>query len=112
MDLDRHGRTCARLAVSLLLLAAGASTSRAQGLLQFQVSRAQQEQWGTAINAQPGDSVDVRLVISFTGTGSPLGLSDVNLQPTVSNWASALGDTMLPLVNGGVGSQVTTPVGA
>ncbi len=99
-------------ALAALSLGIGISqVCHAQGLLQFQVSRAQQENWGSSIDAAPGDSIDIRLLISYSGAHTPNGLGSVFYQPAISNWDSsgAHTDTLLPFVNqGGAG---TIPLG-
>jgi hypothetical protein len=92
------------------LLSAG--TVQAATTMRLQVSRALQEDWHSSLNASPGDSVDIRVLVSWTGgPQTPLGLASVIMQPTVSNWATGL-DTFTPLVNNGSGGQFTTPIGA
>jgi hypothetical protein len=99
-------------ALAALSLGIGISPlCHAQALLQFQVSRALQENWGSSIDAAPGDSIDIRLLISYTGTHTPNGLGSVFYQPAISNWDSsgAHVDTLLPFVDhGGAG---TVPLG-
>ena len=97
--------TAVLIAIAGLSHAALGATS-----MRVQVSRALQEDWQSSIQASTGDSIDVRVVIGYSGTDSPIGLSFACFQPTVSNWLAS--DTMLPLVNGGLGGQVTVPVGA
>jgi hypothetical protein len=97
-----------------LVIAAGALLTSSSGLaettVQLQVSPAGQELWSSTLNASAGDSIDVRVRISYAGTAAPLGLAATIFQPTVSNWLT--GDQFTPLINGGVGSQTTTPIGA
>jgi len=83
----------------------------ADSRIDVQVSRGLAEDWHSSITASPGDRVDIRVVFSYNGTSSPLGLAACIFQPTLSNWRAG-GDTVQPLVNGGVGGQVTTPIGA
>jgi beta-glucosidase len=83
---------------------------QAQCLLSFQVSKATEENWHDTVTVAPGDSVDVRAVVSYTGSEKALGLASLNFQPTVSNWSGE--DRLLPLVNGGAGGQDTVPIGA
>jgi|GEM_PF-4173071 len=97
---------------AVLVLTVGiAIPSKAATTLQLQVSPALQENWSSSLNAAPGASIDIRLVVSWTGGAqTPLGLASFIAQPTVSNFGPA--DTFTPLVNNGVGSQTTTPAGA
>jgi hypothetical protein len=69
--------------------------------LEYQVSGSNAETWSSSINAHAGDSIDVRVRVSYTGTAAPLGLGDINFQPTVSHWWSASpADTFTPVANG------------
>ena len=90
-----------------------ASVARGQGLVELQVSPHLSETWTNSINALPGDSIDVRVRLSYTGTAAPLGLGSMEFQPTLSNWdASGVNqDTFTPLFNGGTGGGRTTPLG-
>ena len=56
-----------------------------------------------------GSVVQVRALVSYIGTASPLGLASFVFQPTVSGWRT--GDALLPFVNGGQGGNTSTPVG-
>lgn len=62
-----------------------------------------------AVNANPGDTIQVLVSVSYTGTASPLGLASLVFQPTVSNFQSS--DTALGFVNNGAGSNTSTPSG-
>ncbi len=98
-------------ALSSLTVLAG--VAMAQGRVDLEVSAAGAEVWGSSVNAVPGDSVDVRLRLTYTGTDQPLGLASIYAQPTISNWRNiGATDTMSPLVNGGHGSNTSTPIGA
>jgi hypothetical protein len=79
--------------------------------VEVQVSPALQETWGSSIIAAPGDSIDIRVRVSYTGTQAPLGLGEFIFQPTLSHWIPTK-DIMAPLVNNGLGGQHTTPIGA
>jgi hypothetical protein len=96
--------------VIALCALAGFTTISNATVLEYQVSRALAEDWHSSIEAKAGDAIDIRVRVSYTGTASPLGLGQVIFQPTVSNWLTT--DAMAPLVNNGVGSQTTTPIGA
>lgn len=102
---------CCSAAVSLLMASAGVSAARAESTVDVQVSRGLAEDWHSTMTAHPGDLIDVRIAVSYTGTASPLGLSSFVFQPTISNWR-ANGDTLQPLVNNGLGSDTTTPRGS
>lgn len=99
------------LVLGLAGLASISASASAQGRLEWQVSPALQENWSSSINAKPGDAIDLRLRISYTGTENAIALGSVFFQPAISNWdASGPGtDVLLPFRNqGGNGS---TPVG-
>lgn len=83
-----------------------------QARIEMQVSPAGAETWSSAIAPAAGASVDVRMSLTYTGSGSPLGLASLYAQPTISNWrATGNADTLSALVNGGEGSNTSTPVG-
>jgi hypothetical protein len=66
--------------------------------------------WVSRISDIPaGSTVFARALVSFTGTGEPLGLASFVFQPTVGNAHAT--DTLLAFVNGGVGSNTSTPPG-
>jgi hypothetical protein len=96
-------------AVAPLLASAG--LVQAQGIVQMQVSPSLQEDWHNSIQASPGDSVDVRVTVTYQGTRVPVGFASMIFQPTVSNWLPGE-DVLLPFVNGGAGSQTSDPIGA
>ncbi len=56
-----------------------------------------------------GAQVEVRALVSYTGTAAPVGLASFVFQPTVSNWGA--GDALLPFVNGGQGGNTSSPLG-
>ncbi len=56
-----------------------------------------------------GAQVEVRALVSYTGTAAPVGLASFVFQPTVSNWGA--GDALLPFVNGGQGGNTSNPLG-
>src|SRR5262245_53142766 len=69
--------------------------------------------WGTSVRAHPGRFVVVRAILTYTGGAQPLGLASLVFQPTVSNWDASgpAVDTLAPFVNGGMGSNTSTPPG-
>ena len=68
--------------------------------------------WSTNVNAQPGNLVFVRALVSYTGTAAPLGLASLVFQPTVANYDLAgTMDVLSPFVNGGQGGNTSTPLG-
>jgi hypothetical protein len=91
-------------------LSVGLATSvHAQTRVEYQVSRALQEQWQSSLLVTAGESIDVRVRLSYLGTQSPLGLGSLIFQPTVSNWSSATGDVLSPFLN--TGGNTTVPSG-
>src|SRR5262249_16220275 len=72
--------------------------------LRLDVPRSLAEDWPSPIQAVSGDSIDIRVVLSYSGSAA-IGFGSFVFQPTLSNWAA--GDAMGPLVNNGVGGQVT-----
>jgi uncharacterized protein (TIGR03382 family) len=59
------------------------------------------------ITVAPGATVQVLVSVSYTGTAAPLGLASMVFQPTVSNFSA----TALGFVNGGAGSNTSSPSG-
>jgi len=59
------------------------------------------------VTVAPGDTVQVLVSVSYTGTAAPLGLASFVFQPTVSNFIG----TPFGYVNGGAGSNTSTPSG-
>ncbi|HYF14918.1 MAG TPA: hypothetical protein VD971_07600 [Phycisphaerales bacterium] len=62
--------------------------------------------WGSSINANPGETVDFRVVVSYTGTRTDLlALGNARFQPTFSNFdnsgTGADRDNFRPWLNGG-----------
>jgi hypothetical protein len=96
-------------AAALIAAASFAVPLRADTTMRVEVSHALAEDWHNSINASPGDSIDIRVLVSHTGD-PVLGFSSLIFQPTISNWTAT--DTMLPLINGGAGGQRSTPPGA
>src|SRR5262245_21056028 len=66
--------------------------------------------WSNQVSlSSPGQQVFARTLVSYTGAGSPVGLASFVYQPTVSNATAT--DTVMPFINGGVGSNTSTPLG-
>jgi hypothetical protein len=61
------------------------------------------------LDVAPGATVQVRALVSYIGTGAPIGLASFVFQPTVSNWGA--GDALLPFVNNGQGGNTSSPLG-
>jgi uncharacterized protein (TIGR03382 family) len=83
-----------------------------QGSVVFEVSPAGTENWTSTIQGTPGEQIDVRARLSYNGTAQPLGLASMYFQPTINNWRNTGSqDVFGPLVNGGQGSNTSTPIG-
>jgi hypothetical protein len=71
--------------------------------------------WSSSVQVPTGPgapataNVYFRTLVSYTGAVSPVGLASFVYQPTMSNATAS--DTMLPFINGGIGSNTSTPVG-
>jgi MYXO-CTERM domain-containing protein len=97
----------------LFAVAGLALLARGQANVVMEVSPAGAETWSNTIAANPGQSVDVRVRVGYSGTAQPLGLASMYFQPTISNWRNTGSvDVFGPLVNGGQGSNTSTPIGA
>src|SRR5262245_40191545 len=94
-----------------LVLGVMTASVHAQSLLTLEVSKAGKEDWHGTIESGPGDSIDVRVVVSYVGDEKPLGLASVTFQPTLSNWIKGE-DKLMHLVNSGWGGQESVPIGA
>src|SRR5258706_16092609 len=73
----------------------------------FQTSADGTNWFGGTRDYNLGSQVMVRALVTYTGSGTPYGLASFVFQPTVSN--AVAGDTMSPFLNGGVGSNTSTP---
>ena len=93
---------------SIVAVAGIAAAANAQSIIDLQVSL-DGLNWSDSVDATPGQTVETRLVFSYTGTASPVGLASAVVQPTVSNWGADL--NFLGLVNNGQGANNTTPPG-
>jgi len=72
--------------------------------------------WASSVNANPGDTVQVRALVSYTGQGTAAGVGQIVFQPIVTGFTA--GDTLLTTAGtpgnagvGPVGGSRTTPVG-
>lgn len=64
--------------------------------------------WQSTTFAQPGDHIEVRAVVSFTGTAQVYGLGEITFQPLVANWSPT--DTVIT-TPGTPGNQGIGPLG-
>jgi len=99
--------------VGMVAVAGIAAIASAQSTLVFQVRTAgSSDSWASSINALPGQSVEFRALISYTGTTAPAGLATANMQPTVSNWnLNAPGDSLNAFANLGGNSAAPGAIG-
>jgi hypothetical protein len=92
--------------IASLVAAAGLSVSAnaaVNTLIQMQVSN-DGVNFSSSMFAQSGATFQVRVMVSYIGTASPVGLASFVFQPTVSNWLIG-GDAALPFHNGGAGGN-------
>jgi uncharacterized protein (TIGR03382 family) len=75
----------------------------------FQTSSDGTNWFGGTHDYNAGTQVMSRALVTYTGTGTPFGLASFVFQPTVSNAIAA--DTMSAFINGGVGSNTSSPSG-
>jgi uncharacterized protein (TIGR03382 family) len=75
----------------------------------FQTSSDGTNWFGGTHDYAPGTQVMARALVTYTGTAAPLGLASFVFQPTVSN--AVAGDAMSAFINGGAGSNTSTPSG-
>lgn len=87
----------------------GAANAVVNTSIVFQISSDGVNWFGGSHDFMPGSQVMARALVSYTGTGTPFGLASLVFQPTVSNAVAA--DTVSAFVNGGIGSNTSTPPG-
>jgi hypothetical protein len=108
LDKEIEMKTVVTSALVIFASCGGAATA---AVVRYEVAHQGLNDWSTAINALPGSTVEVRALVSYTGTQTTYGLGSLLFQPTVSNWNPAI-DTLRPFVNNGAGGNTTTPIGA
>lgn len=107
---------------SLVAVAGLAAVANAQTTLKYEVrvfNAANDTGWASNVDVAPGTRVEVRALVSYTGTGTVGGLGQIAFQPIVSNWTGA--DTLMtndltgqtgPVGGiGPVGGTRSTPIG-
>jgi hypothetical protein len=102
-------------AIAAIVVSAGAAHAEVNTRVEYQVSPALAETWSSSLNALPGDSIDIRIRVSYVGTQQPLGLGAVMYQPTVSNWdgSGPSVDVLAPIAVGfGDALPIQTPIGS
>lgn len=99
-------RAAAALASLAVVHAAGAEVNT---LVRWEASLDGSNWTSDELLVQPNDVVQVRALVSYIGTESPIGLALCHVQPTISGWHST--DVLLPFVNGGQGGNTSVPLG-
>lgn len=104
--------------VAVAGLATVANAQVANTLLKYEVSR-DGVNWSSTLNANPGDTIQVRALASYIGSASAPtagGLGQIVFQPVVSSWTGA--DTLITTAGtpgnngvGPVGGTRSTPIG-
>jgi len=101
--------------VALAGLAAGAMGQVANTELRYEVSR-DGLSWSSTVNALPGDTIQVRALLSYIGPGTSAGVGQVVFQPVVTNFGA--GDVLQTTAGtpggngvGPVGGSRSTPIG-
>lgn len=85
--------------IASLVAVAGLSAAANAQLMHMLVST-DGTTFGSSVNANPGQTVQVLVTVDYTGTSTAVaGFGSANFQPTVSNWHGS--DTLLPLRQGG-----------
>jgi hypothetical protein len=104
--------------VAVAGLAAAASAQPVNTELKYQVrvyDAGNNNGWVSSLDALPGTRIEVRALVSYTGTGTVGGLGQIAFQPVTSSWTGA--DTLVydggPSNNGigPVGGTRSTPIG-
>jgi uncharacterized protein (TIGR03382 family) len=100
-----------RVIASLLAVAglSGAANAIVNTSVVFQTSPNGTNWFGGTHIYLAGQQVMVRALVTYTGTGTPFGLASFVFQPTINNANAA--DTFSPFINGGVGSNTSSPLG-
>lgn len=81
------------LAVSSLAVLAGSARGQPYPFeteLRFQARHFDQTHnlgWAGSVTAMPGDRIEVRAVVSYTGTSTVYGLGQIVFQPMISDWS-------------------------
>lgn len=65
--------------------------------------------WSNHVAVNGAGTVLSRALVTYTGTDAPVGLASFLFQPTVSHVLAS--DAIAPFVNGGIGSNTSTPSG-
>lgn len=100
-----------RLAHGLWIVSVLAGTAAAQIVdteLRFQVRHfdsGHNSGWADTITAVPGNHIEVRAVVTFTGTASVVALGQITFQPLVAGWSSSD-----QLISSGVGAMSVGPL--
>lgn len=93
---------------SLVALAGIASAASADTLFSFDIVNVTHDRGTTAgaINAQPGDIIEITAQVSYTGGPAVVGFGSAVFQPTVQGFLGGVSpDTMLPLITNATGGS-------
>jgi hypothetical protein len=113
-----------KLIGSIVAVAGLAAAAHGQGstLLKYEVrvADAGNSGWGSSVNALPGDTIEIRALVSLVGGTMGGGLKQIVFQPVVSGWTGADALIQQDIDGGGpstsqgvgpVGGSRSTPVG-
>lgn len=97
--------------VAVAGLAAAASAQPVDTELKYQVrvyDSSNNNGWVSSLDALPGTRIEVRALVSYTGTGTVGGLGQIVFQPVTNNWTA--GDSLI-YDGGSTGTNGIGPVG-
>lgn len=104
--------------IALAGLATAATAQPVETQLKYEVrvfNAGNNDGWASHVDAAPGTQIEVRALISYTGTNTTVvALGQITFQPAVKNWG---GDDVLATSGAGtmqigpIGSNITTPPG-
>jgi len=86
-----------------------AASAQVNTTIQWQASTNPSSGFTNNLTVSPGTTVYARALVTYTGSSPVQALASFVFQPTISNWEAT--DTLLPFINGGVGSNTSTPPG-
>ncbi|MDX2132255.1 MAG: PEP-CTERM sorting domain-containing protein [Planctomycetota bacterium] len=99
--------------IGMIAVAGLASVAMAQGQTELRyeariANPGNNTGWTSNLNAAPGDTIEVRAVVSYIGQAAPVALGQIVFQPVQSNWVA--GDTLITTA-GTPGNNGIGPVG-
>jgi hypothetical protein len=103
----RSGLLVAAAVSASAIAATAAHAQLATSRLDYQVRIPGSTNWSSSVTAQPGDRVEFRALVSYTGSVPVFGFKDAGIQPVVSHWVPG-NDVLLPFrtTGGGVAGGV------